>query len=193
MRVVFFDLETGGLNQWKHAIIQIAAIAVDERFEPVDEFECKVQFKLENADQDALKVNSYDPVVWDAVAIPPAQAADDFGEFLKRYADVELVSRKSGKPYKVTQMAGHNADRFDGPFLTNWYRRLKKFCPAYSAVLDTCQLARWTMQGAKGKPEDFKLGTLAEFLGIDHVDAHDALSDVRVAVEIAKILHGGGA
>ena len=35
-------------------------------------------------------------------------------------------------------------------------------------------------------PENMKLETLAEFIGYDHQDAHDALADVRATVAYVR-------
>lgn len=44
-RLVFFDLETAGLNVARHPIIQVAAIAVDERLDVLEAFEAKLLYR----------------------------------------------------------------------------------------------------------------------------------------------------
>jgi len=62
--LVFFDLETSGLNPDEHAIIEVGALAVSlPDFEVVDTFEAKVAFKIENAESGALLMNSYASVL----------------------------------------------------------------------------------------------------------------------------------
>lgn len=200
-RIVFFDVETSGLDPKYHEIIQIAAVAVDaDNFDEIATFASKVKFDASLASEDALAVNSYDPGVWQREAVPTLQARGEFDNFLREHATVRMVSKRTGRPYKVAQLAGHNAATFDMPFLRAWFdRRPSEFLPAAFLVLDTLQLAMWAAQcplapiipaGAEFRrsvPTNFKLGTLCEYLGVDlGDDAHDAVNDVRATVAIAR-------
>ena len=106
--------------------------------------------------------------------------------FLRCFADVELI----GQPYRVAQLAGHNAATFDGPFLTGWYKQVDEFLPASRTVLCTLHRALWYFQEnpQAERPENMKLGTLAQHFGIQHEGAHDAMADVRATVELYKAL-----
>lgn len=192
-RIVFFDLETSGLDKERHAITQIAAIAVCVITGVVhEEIEIKVLFKVEDADPEALRVNSYSKEVWERDAVHPEQALSQFSAFLKRHATVKMTS-KLGRPYRVARLAGHNSATFDGPFLQAWYSRLGQFCPASYLTLDTLQLALWHFSGAvqQFQPENFKLQTLCNHLGIPtEGEAHDALADVKATVALWKFLEG---
>ena len=187
--IVFFDLETGGFNPNKHAIIQIAAIAVDaSTFETTGEFECKVQFPHSAADPEALKANNYDADVWATEAIHPDKAAPAFSTFLSDHATVPMVS-KAGKDYVVAQGAAHNA-KFDASFIQAWYRRRNAFLSMSFNVLCTYQLAAWHYLNRDDAPENLNLETLAFHLKIwDSKDKyHDAMQDVKTTVQIAKRL-----
>lgn len=188
-KTVFFDLETGGLDPDVHPITQIAAVAVDEEFNSLEEIELKLQFDVGKCTPDALEVNSFNAEVWEKEAIDPRSAMITFSSFLNRHKTVKLISKK-GNPYYVAQMAGHNAANFDGPFLQKWYRRADEFMPGYFRVLCTQQLAQWLFYNHPEPPKDMKLGTLCEHFGIDlpaH-EAHDALADVRANVRLAQVL-----
>lgn len=190
MRLVFFDLETGGLDPQKHPIIQIAAIAVDEQLRELDTFEAKILFRPENADPEALKLNSYNAEEWAAKGRNPIEVCDDLSGFLRVFSDVDMVSAKSGKPYKVAQLIGHNSDSFDGPFLQAWYKRLNQFMPAAFRTLCTYQRAlhHFHENPHIGKPASFKLTDLCKFYGIELSGAHDALADCRATVELYRAL-----
>lgn len=208
MRLVFVDTETTGLDPNDHTVIQIAAIAVDDSFRELATFERKVLFRMERATEEALEINSYDPEVWEKEAIHPEDAAKEFSRFLRPFCDVELVSKRTGNPYHVAQLAGHNA-QFDMDFLEAFYKRLdNKFFPAAPKPLDTMGYAMWrcfeqgNAEGHLGDvyamrpsqyavPDGFSLGVLCEHFGIE-IDAHDALSDVRATVELAKRLLSQG-
>ena len=81
MRVVYFELETGGVLE-QHPIIQITAVAIDETtWRELGAIEMKLQFDPAKADPEALKMNHYDPAVWAAEAIPVGQATDALKSF----------------------------------------------------------------------------------------------------------------
>lgn len=186
-RVVFFDLETGGLNPERHPIIQLAAVAVDaETFEELGSFERKLRFKMEAADPEALAMNSYDAATWEREAVEPPAALRDFSTFLKLHATRRMVS-KTGNPYWVARLAGHNAAAFDMPFLRRYFSICDLFLPAYLLTLDSSQLAAWWNWRNGGKLENVKLVSLAAHFGIE-LEAHDALADVRANVAVVKYL-----
>lgn len=182
--VVFVDLETGGTTIGQHPIIQIAAIAVSGGG-IVEEFERKLRFDLAACDPEALKLNSYDEPEWSAQAVDQRVAMYDFSAFLKRNATVELVSKRTGNPYRVAQLSGHNITGFDAPMLRHWYSQAGEFFPGHYHALDTLQLAMWHFYGKRERPFDMKLGTLAKWFGIETDDAHDAMADVKMAYRIA--------
>ena len=193
LSVVFMDLETGGLDPDRHAIIQFAALATVGLREIVDEFEVKIHFPWSAVDEEALELNSYDGNTWAAEAKSPNVAADMIYSFLSNHAELEKTSRR-GSTYKVARLAGHNAASFDCPFLAAWFKRRDKFCPAaIYEPLDTIQLARWYFAIHGDPPENLKLGTLAAHFGIEQ-PTHDALADVRttadLAFELVRLLGG---
>lgn len=185
MNIVFFDLETGGLGD-NHPDIQIAAVATVD-FEEVAAFESKIAFDVMTADPKALELNHYDPLLWHAEARPLQEVLESFAEFLRGYPELEMTSR-AGRPYRVAQLAGHNAANFDAPRLQRAYRQANLFLPGGYRVLDTLQLALWSSMQGRLAVKDFKLATLCEALGIDAAGAHDALADVRMAAALARKL-----
>ena len=187
-RIVFFDLETGGLDPLRHPIIQIALLAVDGGWREVEALEMKLHFDLATADQDALKVNGWDAGVWEREATAGALARDLTARFFRNHATMEKTSAR-GKSYTVARLAGHNVERFDCPFLVQWFKTAGEFCPAACfEPLDTVSLARWASFVAPTQPKDHKLGSVCAWLGIEHQEAHDALGDVRATVQVARAL-----
>ena len=192
MNLVFFDLETGGLDRFRHPVIQFAAIAVElDSWQVLEEVEWKILFDEAEADPQALEANCYDRETWKRDGLARPVAMGSIADFFRRHADVEKIS-KAGKPYTIARLCGHNAARFDGDFLAEWFKSAGVFCPAGCyECLDTLQLARWrAITDPSFKPENFKLETLAAYLGIDPGSSHDALSDVRTTVELARWLMG---
>ncbi|MEM6454917.1 MAG: 3'-5' exonuclease [Acidobacteriota bacterium] len=190
MPIVFFDIETTGLDHAAHEICQIAAVAIGKGWVERDALEVKLHFDDDAADPQSLQMNSYDPQVWEKHAVSPEVGIQQFSSFLQRHAEVPKVSRR-GKPYKVAQLAGHNIATFDMLFVRRAFKTHNLFLPAEFLGLDTLQLAAWwrQFQNAAGQPpENLKLSTLSNIFGIDHDDAHDALADVRANVLVAKAM-----
>lgn len=186
-RIVLCDCETGGLDPAVHPMIQFAAIAVDLDWKELETLEVKLRFDPAKADPEALKLNHFDPAVWEREAIEPAAAVKRIGQFLREHATTEMVSQRTGRPYKVATLAGHNV-QFDAGFLQALFKAHGAFVPASYRVMDTCSLALWTYHGRADAPKTFKLGELAKHLGVELEGAHDALADVRATVAVARAL-----
>jgi len=186
--VVFFDFETGGVEP-HHPNIQLAAVAMDGHHE-VGAFEAKIQFAVSAADPEALQLNHYTPEAWQG-AREEGEVLVGFCEFLRRFADVPMVS-KAGRPYKIARLAGHNVAAFDCPRLQAACKRHDLFLPGtVFQPLDTYQRALWWFHenvAAAEQPKNFKLPTLAEYFGLEAGGAHDALVDVRLCAELAQRL-----
>ena len=197
-RLVFFDLETGGLFdvvagnvKITKPLIQIAAIAVDRNYRECETFEVKIRFDEIRADRVALDANHYDPETWARDALPALAAAKRFSAFLRRHATVDRIS-KAGKPYRMAQLVAHNAERFDGPLIHAWFKLLGEFCPATYSVFCTKQRAFWLCHEQKHltPPENYKLITLCRHFDVPlrEEDAHDALNDVRATVRLYRAM-----
>lgn len=186
MTTVFLDLETGGTES-HHPDTQIAAIAVSPAWEELDHFEAKIQFDEAACDPVALDVNSYDADTWTRCAIPEAAALGTFCAFLKKHATVQMTSKRTGRPYQVARIAGHNIATFDVPRLRRMAARNGDvFLPAaWWYPLDTLQLALWHFSARDDAPKNFQLSTLAAHFGVATDGAHDALADVRLSMAVA--------
>jgi DNA polymerase III epsilon subunit-like protein len=186
MKLVFFDTETGGLEP-HHPTIQIAAIAT-ENFREVAAFERKIRFDVSAADPAALRLNSYDAETWELKAQDEEEVVTEFAVFLHEHSHCEMISKRTGRPYKVARLAGHNAATFDAPRLQALYRRHNMFLPASPQVLCTAQLALWFTGGSL---KSYKLSDLCAEYGIESDGAHDALADVRMCARLASCLVEG--
>lgn len=184
--LVFFDFETGGIEPSKPEI-QLAAIAVDSEFKEVAHFESKIAFNEADADPEALKMNHYTAEAWKD-APPNDDVVRRFAAFSDKYKSVEMVSKRTGRPYNVARLAGHNAATFDAPRLRRMFDATGCFAPFHPIPLDTLQLALWKLQFMEKKPKNFQLGTLCEFFGINPEGAHDALTDVRLSAALTKAI-----
>lgn len=200
------ELEMFKKGDWAYCpgnpVIQVAAIACEaDTWEPLETFEVKLGFRRELATGEALEINSFDHDLWIEESVRCFDGLEMFRAFLDRHKTVELISKK-GNPYNVAQLCGHNAASFDLDFILRsfqdpeWQKYALPgdaprkepvkgiFFPGSFQVIDTLHLARWVLAG---QVEDFKLGTLAEHFKIP-TPTHDALADVRVTVEVARML-----
>lgn len=173
--MIYFDLETDGLNVETCQIIQIGAVTGEQQFE------VKLRFEAREGQAEALALNSYDETAWQNAAIPPGAALARFAAFLSLHATVPKTSA-GGREYKVATLAGHNILKFDWPILVRYCALYGCFLPVdFGRVHDTLELAKWLDLPVP----DLKLGTLANFF---HVapggDTHDALVDARTAARV---------
>jgi DNA polymerase III epsilon subunit-like protein len=186
---VFFDLETGGLADF-HPNIQLAAIAVDDRdMSELATFERKIQFSVESADPQALRMNHYDAEAWKREAVPASDACEGLSKFMQPYRCIEFISKNSGRPYSVAKLIGHNAATFDGPRLQRMFKEHGMFLGADPRVRCTCQAAMLYADAIGAQPPSYKLAELCKWLGLPvDENAHDALVDVRMTIALAKKL-----
>jgi DNA polymerase III epsilon subunit-like protein len=184
--IVFYDLETSGLEEY-HEITQ-AAFAVFDGNRLMASLEIKVKFDVSKASPEALQVNHYTPEAW-VDAYEPVDAAKTIQKFLKIYAHIEQVGKKSGKPFKVAQLAGFNNLRFDADKLQKFFKGVDVFLPASFVQLDVLQLALWFYyRNPDSKPENMKLETLCQVWGVKISNAHDALSDTIATGELCNAI-----
>lgn len=187
---VYFDLETGGLEPWRPNI-QLAAVAVDERtWDEKAVFEAKIQFDERRADHDALRLNHYDRNVWMQTARPERDVCWNFSAFLKNFCVLRRVS-KEGTPYFVADLVAHNS-AFDGPRLVNTFACNEVFLQAEFLMRCSLQAALWyfALHPEEVRPESFALAELCTRFGIPVKggQAHDALVDVRLAIQLVRAL-----
>jgi len=127
---------------------------------------------------------------WKQIALHPATVEGQFTKFLKKHATVPNVSKRGNLWYSCA-VAGHNAARFDLPFLQAWYKKLGQFCPANFFPLDTMLMA-WERKLLEGiQYPDLKLETLARYHGVALAQQHDALTDVRITAALIPLIRTG--
>lgn len=187
MTAIYFDLETAGLEP-HHPDIQLAAIAMDEESgSEIEAFEVKIKFDPTKADPDALALNHYLESAWEKSWHAGAVVAE-FSRFLNKHKSLTMVSRRTGNPYRVAKLVGHNAATFDGPRLRAMYDKYSTFLPADPRVRCTCQRAMWWFDERRIAPTDYKLATLCDYFGIPINNSHEALADVRATIALARAL-----
>jgi len=154
MKYVVFDIETTGLSTTNDRIVEIGAVKVEDG-QIIDEFEMLMNPGVPIPPQVSAINNIYDDMVEDKPL--PGVVLYKFYEFIK---DVDFL-------------VGHNAKRFDYPFLESEFdRHYVKYEPMQ--VKDTVWFARSKVKGLRS----YSLAALCRVFNIENVNAHRALSDV---------------
>ena len=186
---LFYDLETFGANPRLSRIAQFAAIRTNEALEQVDE---PVEFMVQPAD-DLLP----SPGATMVTGITPQRAA---AEGVNEAAAFARIVEEMARPKTCT--LGYNSLRFDDEFVRcglfrnfhDPYEREWKAGNCRWDLLDVMRLAHALRPDgiAWPKREDgatsFRLEHLAEANGVRDGDAHEALSDVRALIGLARLL-----
>lgn len=187
----FYDLETSGFNPREARIMQFAGQRTDMDLKPVGEPH-NILIKMTDdivPEPDAILVTGITPQKTIQDGISEA-------EFLKIFADEIAVPE--------TIFVGFNTVRFDDEFMR--FLHYRNFYDAYEwqwtdkksrwDMLDVVRMTRalrpdgikWPVD-SKGAPTN-RLELLTSLNGIDHTDAHDALSDVRATIAVAELIKG---
>lgn len=190
MRFYFYDLETSGVNPRWDRIMQFAGQATDMNLRPVGEPD-NILIKLTEdvlPHPDAVLTHGISPQKARAEGVTEAQFLSYFSE-------------KIALPGTI--FVGFNNIRFDDEFMrfTLW----RNFYDAYEwqwkegcGRWDLLDLARMTRAlrpegiewpfAPNGKPT-VRLELLAAINKLEHVNAHDALSDVRASIAVARLIY----
>jgi exodeoxyribonuclease-1 len=186
----FYDLETSGFDPRTQRVMQFAGQRTDMDLKPIGEPH-NILIKLTPEiipDPDAILVTGITPQTTIADGVTEA-------EFLKVFYD-EIVQDD-------TIFLGYNTVRFDDEFMRFLhYRNFRdayewQWCDGCSRwdLLDVVRMTRalrpdgikWPF-AADGRPTN-RLELLTKLNGLDHENAHDALSDVYATIAVAKLIH----
>lgn len=186
----FYDLETSGINPRSARVMQFAGQRTDLRLKPIGE-PVNLIVKLTDdilPEPDAIMITGITPQQTKSEGITEA-------EFLKIFNEEVSVPG--------TIFVGFNSVRFDDEFMR--YLHYRNFYDPYEwqwqdgrsrwDLLDVVRLTRalrpdgikWPVDVA-GKPTN-RLELLTALNGLEHTDAHDALSDVRATIALARLIY----
>ena len=185
----FYDLETSGINPRNARIMQFAGQRTDLNLKPVGEPD-NIIVKLSEdilPDPDAIMITGISPQQTLADGITESEFLDYF------HKNIAL---------KDTIFVGFNTIRFDDEFIR--FTNYRNFYDAYEwqwqdgrskwDLLDVVRMTRalrpygikWPL-ASDGKPSN-RLELLTSVNKLDHLNAHDALSDVNATIAIAKLI-----
>ncbi|MEC9484552.1 MAG: 3'-5' exonuclease [Candidatus Izemoplasma sp.] len=164
MDYVVFDIETTGLNPRTDRIIEIGALRI-KNGEVVDSFEQLINPGITIPDNVIAIHGITNEMVKDALF--PGIALQEFISFCEG----------------VDFLIGHNAVRFDYPFIENECTRYMVKYPKFR-VKDTIFSARKRLKGLRS----YSLKALCRIFQIENKQAHRALSDVYATYEVYEQL-----
>jgi DNA polymerase III subunit alpha, Gram-positive type len=172
-RLAFVDLETTGVNPFKHEIIEIGCLIAKQndagQWVVTEEFEFKVKPEhIETAEVEALRINRYDESEW-----------------MFAHTQEEALKTLSQKCDGCV-MVGQNVS-FDYGFLASKFGKYGITDPFFYAKLDTISLAYMRFR-KDAEMTSFTLRELCERLGIKNEKTHTALADIRATFEVFKKL-----
>lgn len=185
--LIFYDLETTGLNYKQHCIHQIAGI-VEIDGKVVEEFDFKLApHPKAKVEKEALAIAG---VTEDIVRGYPNQEIVllKFKDMLRKYID----------PYNNKQkghLIGFNNRFFDDPFLRMWFElNGDQFIGSWfwNDTIDVLVLASQYLLKRRADMPSFKQSRVAKELGIavEEGSLHNALYDVNLARAIYRIVTG---
>lgn len=185
----FYDLETSGINARTSRIMQFGGQRTDMQLKLTGEPD-NIYIKLSDdilPEPDAILITGITPQKTLSEGISEA-------EFLRYFADNIAVPN--------TTFVGFNNIRFDDEFIR--FTMYRNFYDAYEwswkdgcsrwDILDVARMTRalrpdgieWPV-GTDGRPSN-RLELLTGLNGLDHADAHDALSDVRATIAVGRMI-----
>lgn len=184
MKLCFCDLETTGLNAWKHGVIEIAMNIWEDDVEK-GMIHLYVQPKdTDEITEKALEVNGRTKEeIFSEPFIPPSQVLERLKKMLKEYID---PYKKEDKMFFIAFNA-----HFDDGFLRSFF---KKQGDVYFGSwfhwppIEVATLASLHLRKTRHEMKNFRLSTVAEAMGVERAegDAHEGLSDMLVMRDIYR-------
>ena len=177
--IIFFDIETTGLDKKNDSIIQFAAKKYDkESGKRTDEICLYINNKV-TLPAIITELTGITQEKIESEGISPRDAVRQAVKFLG----------------KAPVLGGHNIDRFDIPFLENYFARYRT-AVSTAGTMDTLSLSRKFLSQSprlvrrnKRGERSMKLGDLVEQLGIaDGLSFHNALDDVEASIRLYEYI-----
>lgn len=185
----FYDLETSGLNARQDRIMQFAGIRTDRNFKQIGE----AYNVLVALNDDTLP----SPGALMITGISPQKTVEE------GYTEAEFAKMLNDEIFtEDTIILGFNSIRFDDEFIRAllWRNYYDPYEWSYKDgrsrwdMLDVVRLTRalrpegieWPV--VDGVPVN-KLELISKANGLEHTNAHDALSDVEALIGVAKLIH----
>lgn len=164
-RVIWFDLETTGLNPFHNKIIEIAAA---DNHGAIFQSLLKIEERLDPKVVEITKIT--DELL--------AAEGRDQGSVLREFH--HYISGDQAQRNQRTFMIAHNGDSFDRMFLKTSLKRFGLQIPSHVYFIDSLHFSRMVLPHRTS----FKQEYLAQMFKINNPNPHRALGDVLVLKSI---------
>ena len=167
MEILWFDLETTGLDKDKNTILEIAIVRTDMKGNIKEEWDTKIRPTAQDivgASAKALEMNHYTEEAWRDAPTPE---------------DIASVIREKFKGKYI--LGGHNVAHFDVPFLKTWLKKHGQDDKIGYRFLDTMSTAVEHLFPCGLKSAS--LTNIRKALKIETGEAHTALADTLACAE----------
>lgn len=178
MKILYFDLETTGVNAYKNGIWQFAFI-IEINGITVEMHDFKIKpFATDEIDDEALKIGGITKEDLKHFS-DNKEIFDKFKNILDKHID---KYNKNDKLY----IGGYNVG-FDIDFLGQWFKKNgdKYGFGVYTnwRKIDPLPILHWLDFLGTIKLENYKLETVCKYSKVK-IDAHDAMSDITATIEL---------
>lgn len=185
MKILYYDLETTGLNPKQHAPIQFAGL-LEINGEIVSELDYTMKpYPNDLVDAKALEVNGRTMTEIDTFA-DPTDVLGWICERLQKHVDTR--DRQDG-----IFLCGYNNVHFDDEFMREWFLKAGMGQYAYmnhfwNESLDLRVLCAAALARERHQMPNFKLVTVARHFGIEVDDskAHEAMYDAELVRQLSR-------
>lgn len=186
-KILFFDLETTGLDYKENAIIQLAGIIVNidefNKITVLDKFCFNMRPRMEHKiDMNALIVNHFNMNTIMSFQ-DDHEVFIEFNKILERHCDKSKTTEKY-------ILAGYNSLHFDQDFLKRWFElnNDKSFFQWFwSNGIDVMSEAGRYLIHYRPAMQNFKLATVADILEVltaNPNNLHNALLDIAITIRV---------
>lgn len=175
--VILFDLETTGFNMTDHRVIQIAAKVLGEDEEMFNAYVLPVGSTVSN---EIARLTGITQEFLNLNGMHIEDALNKFNDWITYLMQVKFLNKK-------VLLAGHNAKKFDIPFLKSEMQRFPSSHISLNRItcfdsLSVLKDKRIWEKYEGSKPLNFKLVTIYSHVMNSDFEAHNAQSDV-IALE----------
>ena len=161
--ILFFDLETTGVDPQVDRIVQFAGVRMNPEHEPV-EFTCKCNPEIEIS-EGASKVHGIT------------------NEEAKKYETFDFYGEKLFHLADGAVWAGYNNAKFDVPMFLKEFSRHGFEIPSCAGILDGYKLFTY-FHGKGGKGQRTLKAAHLHYCGYEFENAHDAVADIKATINV---------